>query len=73
MRFRDGDRVRLTTPDFYAGLPEGATGTVALIAGVRGQSPHPDPQHLLLFVAWDDGREASTWTRSVEKIAHRRS
>jgi hypothetical protein len=52
-RFRADQRVRLTYPDFYSGVPEGALGTTKLIATFGGKSVYPDPSKLLVFVAWD--------------------
>ncbi len=67
-RYRSGDRVQLVVPDFYSGLPEGATGTVALIYGFHGTSPYPDPARRLLFVTWDEYGQVSVPVKSVERI-----
>lgn len=67
-RYQAGDRVRLATFDFYSGLPEGATGTVALIYGFHGTSPYPDPAKRLLFVTWDKYGQVSVPVKSVERV-----
>ncbi len=67
-RFKEGQRVRLLAYDIYTHIPEGATGTTALIAGFKGKSVYPDPQKLMVFVKWDKYGEQSVWRKSLERI-----
>jgi len=63
-----GDRVMLNNPDFYSGVPEGATGTVASIRGATGVGPYPDPMKRLVFVDWDEYGQISVPRKYLERI-----
>lgn len=65
-RFKVGDRVRYTGSPVL-GPSYGATGTVGLVAGPRGQSVHPDPARIMTFVNWDDGSREGVYTRDLER------
>lgn len=67
-RFKLGDRVRQCCV-FGGAAPCGATGTVALVAGVRGQSIYCDPSRIMVFVQWDSGVGAGEFKRYLEKIS----
>jgi hypothetical protein len=65
IRFRLGMRVR--NRSYATGQPIGATGTVALVAGVRGKSIYCDPSRMMVFVRWDNGAEHGVFRGELEK------
>lgn len=60
-RFKLGDRVRYVGPSFL-GPATGSVGTVALVAGPRGKSIHPDPSRIMTFVEWDNALPEGVYT-----------
>lgn len=63
--YRVGDRVRYMGPAFL-GPKSLSVGTVALVAGPRGQSVHPDPSRIMTFVKWDGGTAEGVYTRMLQ-------
>jgi hypothetical protein len=65
IRFRLG--MRVCNRSYMNGLPIGATGTVALVAGVRGKSIYCDPSRVMVFVQWDNGTAHGVFRGELEK------
>lgn len=66
--FREGQRVRHTGRFFLTGVPENATGTVALVAGANGESIYPDPARRMVFVSWDNSLPKAVFRNELEPI-----
>jgi len=64
--FHEGQRVRCTS--YIAGVPYGATGTVAKVAGVRGASIYCDPSRLMVFVDWDEYPPVGVFRGELELV-----
>jgi hypothetical protein len=67
-RFQVGDRVQLLGWDPISGISDGSLGTVALVRGLGGVSPYPDPARRLILVRWDEYGLFAVPVKKVEKI-----